>query len=328
MAHRLLRVSSVLAQACLIALQAFPQTPAPVDRPAVVITWFGPGALRFPDPQTFKLESANVYDNGQRPVVTTSNEKTHVTASFIVFENQSGKPTAEGCQADVIDPLVKRPTAPISDRVDATHKATDGTIYPTTAYTLAIPNTTAKQRNLFVFAGDAKTCAEEHISIVATGSEAEASLQAALAEFHPMLGYSPQFLDFFYLATLLFHESPGAAAPYYKEALDRTDQLPWRRVITDQLVMSLGMSGDLKNSRGVAEMAIKTDPDYPINYYNLACADAEQGKAADAQLHLQQAFNRKANTLPGEHMPDPTTDDSILKLKKDKEFWAFIQTLK
>jgi hypothetical protein len=27
-------------------------------------------------------------------------------------------------------------------------------------------------------------------------------------------------------------------------------------------------------------------------------------------------------------MPDPTTDDSIAKLKKDKEFWAFVETLK
>ena len=89
----------------------------------------------------------------------------------------------------------------------------------------------------------------------------------------------------------------------------------------------LGMSGDLKDSRAVAEDAIAADPEYPVNYYNLACMDAEQGDAAGAKMHLQQAFDRRANVLKGESMPDPTKDDSILKLKKDKAFWAFVLTL-
>jgi tetratricopeptide (TPR) repeat protein len=70
--------------------------------------------------------------------------------------------------------------------------------------------------------------------------------------------------------------------------------------------MSSGMSGDIVDSRAVAEKAIAADPDYPINYYNLAVADAEQGYAADAKKHLQQAFERRANLLKGESMPDPT----------------------
>jgi tetratricopeptide (TPR) repeat protein len=100
-----------------------------------------------------------------------------------------------------------------------------------------------------------------------------------------------------------------------------------RRVTTDQLVMSLGMSGDTQKSRAVAEKAIAADPDYPINYYNLACADAEQGNPTEAKMHLKQAFDRRANVLKGESMPDPTKDDSILKLKNDKEFWAFVLVL-
>ncbi|HXC97386.1 MAG TPA: hypothetical protein VNU92_16915 [Edaphobacter sp.] len=92
--------------------------------------------------------------------------------------------------------------------------------------------------------------------------------------------------------------------------------------------MSNGISGQIKQSRAVNESAIKADPDYPLYYYNLACADAEQGHAADAKLHLQQAFDRKANLIPGEKLPDPTKDDSILKLRKNKEFWAFVEALK
>jgi tetratricopeptide (TPR) repeat protein len=133
------------------------------------------------------------------------------------------------------------------------------------------------------------------------------------------------------LASVLFKNSPGLAAPYYKASLDAipsdANSIVPRRVTTDQLVMSLGMSGDIKDSRAVAGKAIATDPDYPLNYYNLACADAEQGDATSAKLHLQQAFDRQANVLKGESMPDPTKDDSILKLKKNEAFWAFVLTL-
>jgi hypothetical protein len=66
---------------------------------------------------------------------------------------------------------------------------------------------------------------------------------------------------------------------------------------------------------------------HPLNYYNLACADAEQGNASDARTHLQQAFDRRANIIKGESMPDPAKDDSILKLKNDKAFWTFVLAL-
>jgi hypothetical protein len=42
---------------------------------------------------------------------------------------------------------------------------------------------------------------------------------------------------------------------------------------------------------------------------------------------LQQAFDRRANVISGEKMPDPMKDDSILKLRNDKAFWAFVMTL-
>jgi len=87
------------------------------------------------------------------------------------------------------------------------------------------------------------------------------------------------------------------------------------------------MNGDLKASRAAAEKAIAADPDYPINYYNLACADAEKGDGMSAKLHLQQAFDLRHNVIQGESMPDPAKDDSILSLRKNKEFWAFVTSL-
>ena len=75
------------------------------------------------------------------------------------------------------------------------------------------------------------------------------------------------------------------------------------------------------------EKGIAEDPDYPLNYYNLACADAGENKLADAKIHLRQAFDRKGNVVPGRMIPKPTQDDSFLPYRGDKEFWTFLEQL-
>jgi len=142
----------------------------------------------------------------------------------------------------------------------------------------------------------------------------------------------PDFFAKFRYATVLYdHHAFGAAGPIYVGALSLVDKVPdsltWRRVTTDQASMAYGISGDLKRSREINQAAIARDPDYPLYYYNLACADAEDGNATAALAHLQQAFDRRSHTLPGGKMPDPTQDDSIAKLKLDKSFWSFVQAL-
>jgi Tfp pilus assembly protein PilF len=108
---------------------------------------------------------------------------------------------------------------------------------------------------------------------------------------------------------------------------DGKDQETMRRVTTDQAGMAYGISGDIRRARAIFEAAIVKDPNYPLYYYNLACADAEEGKLADARSHLQQAFARKANVSQSETMPDPTKDDSFLPYQGNKDFWAFIESL-
>ena len=301
--------------------------------PLMLATWFGTGAIALPAGQGWKPEMLTVYDKGTRPVAQFKKGTTGMTASFILFENRSGKPTAQGCREDVVTPIVEHDAKLISKRVDGDSNAGGGEVLATTSFLIDMSLAGGKhQHNLFGFAGDAKTCAEIHISTVIDTAGADDEMKAVLADFHPDLSYTPTAIDYFKLASVLFKNAPELAAPYYKSSLDAMPKdasfnTP-RRVTTDQLVMSLGMSGDIKNSRAVAEMAIAADPDYPINYYNLACADAEQGNAAQAKTHLQEGFDRRANVLKGELMPDPTKDDSILKLKKNKEFWEFVQTLK
>ncbi len=171
------------------------------------------------------------------------------------------------------------------------------------------------------------------VSVIASsplmGSTPEADLTKTLT-FDASL--TPNFASIFRYATVVFdHHDPSAAAPLYEKALaladSAADPIHSRRRVTDQASMAYGMAGNLAKSRAINQAAILKDPDYPLYYYNLACADAESGNAVEARAHLQQAFDRRANTLPGEHLPDPTRDDSLLKLKKDKDFWSFVQAL-
>jgi len=324
-----------LACAALCA-QVFPVSvlaqPDAAAKPLMLVTWFGPGGIPLPTGSDWKLELLTVYDEGARPVAQYSNAAAKLNVSFIVFENLSGNPTAQGCRDDVIGSIVKNDGKLITKRVDGEAKNSSGETIATTSYSRDMGQAGGPRLNdLFGFAGNAKTCAEIHISSVINTADEEQAMKADLTAFNPDLNYQSDAGNYFRFASALFKGAHGLAAPYYKSALDALPDdlksLAPRRIIIDQLVMSLGMSGDLKNSRAVAEIAITKDPDYPLNYYNLACADAEEGKAGDAKLHLQKAFDRRANVISGEKLPDPSKDDSILKLKNDKTFWTFVMTL-
>jgi hypothetical protein len=332
-----IRFACIVALVCLaLASQihyssVFAQQPA-ATKPLLLVTWFGTGVIALPAGQDWKPEMLTVYDNGRRPVAQYRKGSSGLTASFILFENLSGKPSAQGCRDDVINPILEHDAKLISKRVDGEVKTTAGETLATSSYLvdMNLPGG-HHQHNLFGFVGNAKTCAEIHMSSVIETPTEEDTMKAVLRDFHADLTYQPSAVDYFQLASVLFKNSPGLAAPYHKSSLDAmpkdTSYITPRRVATDQLVMSLGMSGGIKDSRAVAEKAISDDPDYPINYYNMACMDAEQGNAIGAKMHLKQAFDRRANVLKGESMPDPSKDDSILKLKKDEAFWAFVLTL-
>jgi tetratricopeptide (TPR) repeat protein len=145
--------------------------------------------------------------------------------------------------------------------------------------------------------------------------------------------YVPQFNDVFAYAQILYeNEQYEAAAPMFEESLsklnDAQDKIKWRRVATDQAGMAYGIAGNIPKARALFNAAIAKDPDYPMYYYELACADAEEKKLDDARTHLQQAFARKANVIAGETMPDPTKDDSFLPYRNNKEFWTFLESLR
>jgi hypothetical protein len=158
------------------------------------------------------------------------------------------------------------------------------------------------------------------------------SLRATLAgiRFEPQTPTA--FRDAFAYATAARdHEDLEGAARAYRVALrvveTSDDPLKWRRITTDQLSVALGLEGDITGSRAVNLAAIKVDPTYPMYFYNLACADAEESNIGDTQKHLKQAFDLRANVLPGETMPNPATDDSFQLFMEDPSFADFVKSL-
>jgi hypothetical protein len=182
------------------------------------------------------------------------------------------------------------------------------------------------------FVADGNICGDVEFSSLRAISLDTPQIKESLATLSFDPHAEPGFREVFYYASVLYdHNMMKAAAPVYEQALHL---LPaneagnkWRRVATDQAAMAYGISGDIEKARALLNAAVKSDPGYPLNYYNLACADAEQGNAAGAKRSLQLAFDRRADMIPGEPFPDPTRDDSLLKLKNDTAFWAFVENL-
>ena len=327
----------------LMLLGAAPLRAQSGERPFNIVMANGSGRVRIELPPGWQAENIGLFDSGTRPVIGMSNEKTGVMLSYILFPNDTGAPTAESCRDAVVTGILQHlgKEAKVEDQKKSTTQLKDGRSLAQTSYLIAkMGKLPVQQQNEFGFAGDKTTCAEIHLSKTLYKPADAPLLDAELERFPYEAGYVPTTVDYETLATIYYRAAKNheAAALYYQRALDvykDTDSDPAAGLdakslylfITDQLTMSYGMSGDLKRSRGVAEAAVARFPDYAFSYFNLACADAEAGDAAAAKTHLEQAYARRKNTLPGETLPDASQDDSLQKLKNNQQFWSFVESL-
>ena len=164
--------------------------------------------------------------------------------------------------------------------------------------------------------------AEQAQQECATGKFAEAE-----RDFRELTKRDPLSVDAqIYLGQALFRQDKYAAAviPYERARALETDghklSSDQHRILIDQLAMSYGIAGDLKKARDLLEDAIRQDPEYPLNYYNLACAFAEEGYKGKVLANLSLAFQHRDHVLQGERMPDPRADSSFQKYVRDEDF--------
>lgn len=136
-----------------------------------------------------------------------------------------------------------------------------------------------------------------------------------------------------YLGQTLFREEKFAAAipPYEKvRALERAGTkltLTQHRILADQLAMAYGINGRTSEAKALLQESVRTDPTYPLNYYNLACVSADEDDKAGVLKNLSLAFQHKDQVLPGEQMPNPVSDPSFKKYAQDADFKALLAKL-
>lgn len=124
-----------------------------------------------------------------------------------------------------------------------------------------------------------------------------------------------------YLGQTLFGEGKFSEAigPYEKarvlEEAGAKLTLAQHRILGDQLAMAYGISGRTAESKALLQELVRTDPEYPLNYYNLACLAAEEDDKPGVLKNLGLAFQHKDQILQGEQMPDPAADVSFKKVK-------------
>ena len=137
-----------------------------------------------------------------------------------------------------------------------------------------------------------------------------------------------------HLGQTLFKEEKfaEAIAPYEKvRALEKEGTkltLTQHRILGDQLAMAYGISGRTADSKALLQELVRTDPEYPLNYYNLACVAADENDKPGVLKNLTLAFRHRSQVLPGEQMPDPTSDQSFQKYAQDSDFKALVSRLK
>jgi predicted Zn-dependent protease len=137
-----------------------------------------------------------------------------------------------------------------------------------------------------------------------------------------------------FLGQTLFREEKFAEAvkPYEAvRALEKSGAkltLTQHRILGDQLAMAYGISGRTADSKAFLHELVHTDPEYPLNYYNLACVAADESDKPGVLKNLKLAFQHTDKVLPGEKMPDPASDPSFKKYVQDADFKALLTRLR
>jgi tetratricopeptide (TPR) repeat protein len=157
------------------------------------------------------------------------------------------------------------------------------------------------------------------LALIATSATAHAQDQPAME----LLGEGSAFY--------LRHDYKNAIGPYQRaldlEKANRTLNDTLWRVLIDNLGMAYGITGDLKHAKETFEYGISKDAQYPLFYYNLACTYGEMDDMEKAIDNLKLAFERKANIIKGEKMPDPSKDSSFARFMDNPKFKTALKEL-
>lgn len=182
------------------------------------------------------------------------------------------------------------------------------------------------QKNLHAYMVESDYWIDIHLSKADYKPADQQLFKELLSEINIMKNYKPDSLMLFDYGNLFYRQKKySKAIPYYQQALNleninKTMSPTLWFVLVDQLGMSYGISGDIVKAKEIFNKAISKEPEYPMFYYNLACACAESGDLDGAIENLSFAYKYKKNMLPGETLPNPRNDSSFKKYINNDKF--------
>ena len=318
---------------CIIAIGSMATVQAQSPKPYRLVLSDHPGLLTW-TAEGFTVTEASAKPNGQEFGIRSEDKSGRIhSLGFLFLAPQSAPLTSTSCRDQVLASDKKdNPTLTVLRTSEIPRS-------PGPPIALATYTAKGEQGLGYLvrgFIATADICADLEFDSLDPISDQDPVVAKIFSTYSFDPAYTPAFADVFqYAQVLSVLGQYKAAAPTFEKALSMipASGAPFssatvaHRIVTDQTGIAYGMAGDLHKSRLIFEAAIARDPFYPLYYYNLACADAEQNNLPVARRHLQQAFARKANLNPGESMPNPTTDDSFQPFKENKDFWTFLESL-
>jgi tetratricopeptide (TPR) repeat protein len=182
------------------------------------------------------------------------------------------------------------------------------------------------QKNLNAYMSESGYWIDLHLSKTDYQASDQGRFNAVLNQVKIIQDYKPDALMLFHYGNHFFaQEKYLQAIPYYQESLNlenssRTMSKNFWLVLVDQLGLSYGISGNIEKSIETYSAGITKEPEYPMFYYNLACAHAENNDLEGAIRNLSLSYKFKKNMLPGEELPDPRTDSSFKRFLNNTKF--------
>jgi len=273
----------------------------------------------------FKVTTVETKPDGRRYMLA-KNETTSMTVSLTLEQIKPGA-AATPCRESLQQRTKNQPV-----KIEGVHFSRSGD-FEVMEYTVPeFAGLEIKQRNLFACELYDNAYIDLHVSKVKYASVDDPLFAGVLNSMHVDV-VQRSSLELMEQGSRLYEQSDykGAIGPYaqalqFEKSSPRLGKPLWY-VLVDNLGMSYGITGDLEKAKQTFDYGVSKDPTYPLFYYNLACTYAEMNDAAKASDYLKKAFEYKANTLPGETMPDPRTDDSFKKLMSKKEFRELAEAL-
>jgi tetratricopeptide (TPR) repeat protein len=182
------------------------------------------------------------------------------------------------------------------------------------------------QKNLNAYLAESGYWIDIHLSKVGYEASDKQLFDDILRKVQKIQGYKPDSFMLFNYGNLYYQQKNyPSAIPYYEKAValetgERTLPRVFWIIMVDQLGMSHGISGNTERAIETYNAALLKEPEYPLFYYNLACAYAESNDLGGAIENLKTAYKYRKNLLPGEKIPNPRTDPSFQRFLNDDAF--------